>query len=192
MTAREFDPLRLDVLACAKAAAQLEGQWPLKAMDRLAAMAHSQSPPGTADVVAWTARAEQRSVPGGEAQPWLHLQATVSLTLECQRCLQPVSLAVRVDRSFVFVRGEAAASELDAQLEEDVLALPKFLDLRELVEDELLLTLPVVPRHEQCPQPPPTRSDDWRRWPPRSSTTSPACGTGSPRSARTRWWAWRR
>ena len=27
------------------------------------------------------------------------------------------------------------------------------MDLRELVEDELLLGLPLVPRHEDCPQP---------------------------------------
>jgi uncharacterized protein len=34
-----------------------------------------------------------------------------------------------------------------------VLALSKNLDLRELIEDELLLALPLVPRHEDCPQP---------------------------------------
>jgi uncharacterized protein len=34
-----------------------------------------------------------------------------------------------------------------------VLALPRTLDLRELVEDELLLALPLVPRHDTCPVP---------------------------------------
>ena len=37
------------------------------------------------------------------------------------------------------MRGEAAAEALDAEIEDDVLALSKSLDLRELVEDELLL-----------------------------------------------------
>ena len=36
---------------------------------------------------------------------------------------------------------------------DDVLALGRSLDLRELVEDELLLALPIVPRHEVCLQP---------------------------------------
>ncbi|MDP1159869.1 YceD family protein, partial [Klebsiella variicola] len=32
-------------------------------------------------------------------------------------------------------------------------ALPRHLDARELIEDELLLALPLVPRHANCPQP---------------------------------------
>ncbi|MGS0753455.1 YceD family protein [Roseateles sp. GG27B] len=42
---------------------------------------------------------------------------------------------------------------MDADSEDDVLVLPRYLDAQELVEDELLLALPLVPRHEQCPQP---------------------------------------
>ena len=45
-----------------------------------------------------------------------------------------------------FVRGEDAAAELDAESDFDVLTLTRSLDLRELVEDELLLALPLVPR----------------------------------------------
>ena len=33
------------------------------------------------------------------------------------------------------------------------LALPRHLDAKELIEDELLLALPLVPRHDQCPEP---------------------------------------
>ena len=44
--------------------------------------------------------------------------------------------------------------------EDDVLALTRALDLRELVEDELLLALPIVPRHEVCPEPLPQPADD--------------------------------
>jgi uncharacterized protein len=46
-----------------------------------------------------------------------------------------------------------------------VLALERALDLHELVEDELLLVLPMVPRHETCTPPagaatPPAPADD--------------------------------
>ena len=35
--------------------------------------------------------------------------------------------------------------------EEDLLAISREFDLRELIEDELLMALPVVPRHDECP-----------------------------------------
>ena len=47
-----------------------------------------------------------------------------------------------------FVDGEAQAEALDADSEDDVLALAPALDLRTLVEDELLLAWPIVPRHD--------------------------------------------
>ena len=73
--------------------------------------------------------------------------------MACQRCLAPVSTPASVDRWIRFVTGEAQAEALDAESEDDVLALPRWLDLAELVEDELLLALPIVPRHETCPAP---------------------------------------
>ena len=56
------------------------------------------------------------------------------------------------------MHGEDAAAQLDAASDDDVLALTRALDLRELIEDELLLGLPIVPRHDVCPAPltPPT------------------------------------
>ena len=60
---------------------------------------------------------------------------------------------MHIERSFRFVADEALASALDADAEEDVLALPQRLDLHALLEDELLLGLPLVPMHVICPQP---------------------------------------
>ena len=85
-------------------------------------------------------------------------EAQVALT--CQRCLQPVETPLELERSLRFVPGEAEAAALDADSEEDVLALPRWLDLRELAEDELLLALPIVPRHEQCPVPLPSAAGE--------------------------------
>ena len=67
----------------------------------------------------------------------------------------------QVERRIRFVDGEDAGGALDADSDDDVLALTPALDLHELVEDELLLALPLVPRHEVCPSrcraPQPTR-----------------------------------
>ena len=153
MSAREFDPFRLDVAAFAKAAGQLDGRWPLAQFDRLAESAVGGEGALEAGVVTWSARGEPRAMRGGEARVWIHLAAATSLPLECQRCLKPVDTALRLERSFLFGHGEDAAAQLDADSDDDVLALTRALDLRELIEDELLLALPIVPRHDVCPQP---------------------------------------
>ena len=146
------DPRRLDVAALAESAGELSGQLPLAAMSRLADMLHRESV-GADEQAQWNVRGEQRGSGSVPAQVWLHLHAGASFFLVCQRCLQPVATAIDAKRSFMFVVGEAAAAELDAQCEDDVLALTRELDLRELVEDELLLSLPLVPKHERCPSP---------------------------------------
>ena len=164
MAAREFDPFRLDVEAFAKEGASLDGHWPLAQLDRLAEAAHAE-PDSGADAVAdrevtWQVRGELRALRGGDLQIWLHLNAHTELPLECQRCLKPVVTAVDAERSFLFVRGEDAAAQLDADSEDDVLALTRALDLRELIEDELLLALPLVPRHDVCLSPLPMSAAD--------------------------------
>ena len=150
MTVRGFDPLRLDVEAFAKDAAALEGRWPLRQFLRVAQAAHSDAPPAEGDVVAWHLRGERRQSRGSESQTWLHLEAQSRLSMQCQRCLCPVAVALDVRRSLMFVVGEDTAAQLDADSEHDVLAMSRALDVRGLVEDELVLALPLVPRHEAC------------------------------------------
>ncbi|HWH80712.1 MAG TPA: YceD family protein [Burkholderiaceae bacterium] len=159
MNPREFDPLRLDVAAFAKADGRLDGHWPVAEFGRLAASAAAGAElPGE---VRWAARGEARAVRGDAPQVWLHLTASTHVPLQCQRCLEPVGVAVEVKRSFRFVHGEDDAAALDAESDDDVLALTRALDLRELLEDELLLALPLVPRHAVCPVPlaPPASAD---------------------------------
>ena len=149
---RPHDALRLDVAAFINDGDALSGNWPGSALQRLAEL---QAPPQDTplDDVAWQAQGERRPVTGGEAELWLTLRAQVPVWLTCQRCLQPMAQALSIDQRLRFVHGEARAEALDAEIEDDVLALSKALDLRGLVEDELLLALPIVPRHGVCPQP---------------------------------------
>lgn len=149
---RQHDPLRLDVAAFTGDGAQLAGRWPGASLPRLA---ESQNPPQDVALaeVDWAVQGERRAVTGGEAELWLALQAQAPVWLTCQRCLQPYALPLALDRRLRFVRGESQAETLDAEAEDDVLALSRSMDLRELVEDELLLALPIVPRHSVCPQP---------------------------------------
>lgn len=146
--AKPLDPRRLDIMAFARAAGALEGTLPLAALGRLA---ESSQPITEAPPVRWKVRAELRTPAGGAAEPWIHLQAQAQVQLICQRCLQAMPAALEVDCWFRFAPDEAAAAALDDEVEEDVLALSRAFDLLALVEDELLMALPLVPRHEQCP-----------------------------------------
>jgi uncharacterized protein len=153
MTSSAFDPLQLTVESFAKQGQVLEGLWPLALLTRLRESTHAQPNGDVPSDVAWQLRGESRAARSGPPEIWLHLQSSADVALTCQRCLQSVTQHISAERSFRFVHGEAAAAELDAQSEDDVLALSRFLDARDLTEDELLLSLPLVPRHDVCPQP---------------------------------------
>lgn len=148
---KQRDPRALDVRGLAADGGPLLGRWPLQSMSRLV----QGLAEGASDAaVDWSTEAESRPVTGGEPELWLRLQAQAGVTLQCQRCLGPMAQRLEVDRRFRFVRSEDEAERLDDESEEDVLALPPRLDLVELLEDELILALPLVPRHEgECPVP---------------------------------------
>lgn len=94
---------------------------------------------------------ELRTTHGMDGQVWLRLKASASLPLICQRCLHPVDVPLEVEREFRFVADEATAEALDSESEEDLLVLSREFNLHELIEDELIMVLPVVPRHKRCP-----------------------------------------
>jgi uncharacterized protein len=151
MRSDPLDPRRLDLPRFAESAATAEGRWPFELLARLGADA---PPAGSADVH-WSVRGERRAAVGDAPQIWLHLRASTVVRLTCQRCLQPLDQALEAERSLRFVADEAQAEREDEEAEEDVLAMPPrgCLDLLPLAEDELILALPLVPRHERCPQP---------------------------------------
>ena len=145
------DLRRLDVAEFARAGAQASGETPVSAMRRLH---ESTLPAGRAPAsVAWRVEGERASLGSAGRQPLLHVVAETTLPLECQRCLQAVEVPLQVDRRIFFVEGEDAAAALDADSDDDVLALSRAFDVPALIEDELLLALPIVPRHTACPQP---------------------------------------
>jgi uncharacterized protein len=152
-SARDLDPHRLDVGAFAATGGELAGDWPADRLKRLVAATLAPEDGAARPPVAWRASGERRILTGAGSQPSLSVCADTEVTLECQRCLQPMRVPLHAERRIFFVDGEDAAAALDAESEDDVLALTPALDLADLIEDELLLALPLVPRHEQCPEP---------------------------------------
>lgn len=147
--AKDFDPHRLDVRRFAEEGAELEANDGLQSFRRLA---QETQRPGDAAPVHWHARGELLNPRHVHPEVWVHLVADTTLPLVCQRCLNPVDVPLNVDRSFRFVPDEETAAAEDDDSEEDLLALSRSFDLVELVEDELLMELPVAPRHEVCPE----------------------------------------
>ncbi|RZL32411.1 MAG: DUF177 domain-containing protein [Rubrivivax sp.] len=153
MKSRAFVPEKLDIAALAHDDATLSGDWPAASLGRLADSAAPEAPAGGWPAVGWSLHGEIRQPKGAKAQTWLHLTARAQVALTCQRCLQPVEAGIEIDRWLRFVDTEAEAAALDVDSDDDVLALPRHMDARELIEDELLLALPLVPRHDVCPEP---------------------------------------
>lgn len=157
MTDSTTDAHALEVMAFCRQGGSLAGRWPLAAMTRLGSSLLGAPGDATVD---WQVTGSLLPVTGGEAEVWLHLQAGTTVSLQCQRCLQAMDDAITVDRRFRFVRTEAEALKLDEASEDDVLVLEPRLDMGTLLEDELILGLPIVPMHGQCPEPLRPMKDD--------------------------------
>jgi uncharacterized protein len=145
---RTFSPERLDLRAFAEDGAQLAGELPLSRLARLASEAREGAPD---PAVTWSAAGELRNPGHVQPQVWLRLQGATGLTMTCQRCLEAMEVPLAFDRAFRFVADEQTAAAEDEEAEEDVLAISRAFDLFGLLEDELLMEVPLVPRHERCP-----------------------------------------
>jgi uncharacterized protein len=148
---------RLNIPAFAAEGEPLIGNTLLQKMERLAQESSGLQPDLT---IKWQARAELRPGAGAEDDIWLHLTASSSIPLTCQRCMTPVDSPIEVDQWYRFVATEDIAMAEDDESEEDLLVLEPQFDLLAVLEDELIMALPVVPMHEACPVAVPMRAGE--------------------------------
>ena len=148
---RHLDARHLNVQALADTKQPFAGTTPLQNMERLAPESvglHDNK------AINWNIAAESRPGAGGQPDVWLHLQADVVLALTCQRCLAPSNTPVAVNQWYRFVADEDTAMAQDDASEEDLLVMTPQFDALQVLEDELLMALPLVPMHEVCPTQP--------------------------------------
>ena len=139
---------RLNMQAFAREGVPLIEITPLQNMERLAQEAQALEP----DLMLnWEARAELRPGSGAEEDVWLHMVASASVPLVCQRCMGTVATPLEVDQWYRFVASEEIAMAEDDESEEDLLVMTPHFDLLAVLEDELLMALPLVPMHDECP-----------------------------------------
>jgi len=131
-------PPHIDPRKLADRAATLEGEWPLVQFSRLCEQLVS-------DAGSVQARLEF----GRDEQGLIVMRGNLEVEVQmvCQRCLEPVLLPVHSEFVYAVLREGASAEGLPKAY--DALELGEDpLDLLELVEDELLLALPIVPAHD--------------------------------------------
>jgi uncharacterized protein len=144
----------LDIFEFARHQRSAVGSVSLACLPRLLA----EVPPDAAQLPAaldWQARGSVKPQAGEAAQHderWLDLSVDGAVWLECQRCLAPhlQVLEVKVRYRIVETEAEADAAPLDDD-EADVIVGSRQFDLVDLIEEEVLLSLPLVPKHAVCP-----------------------------------------
>ncbi|HSG64603.1 MAG TPA: YceD family protein [Gammaproteobacteria bacterium] len=118
--------------------AELTGDLKVAQLTRLHSLLHTDA----GEIVAVRAKLGRTN----RGQLMMSLSFDVKLKLVCQRCLEPVEIAVDEQVEWGVVESEseraALASGVDALVLED-----ERIQLAALVEDEIILSLPMVPRH---------------------------------------------
>jgi uncharacterized protein len=132
----------IDGFEFAAAGAKQQGVLPLSSFPRLR------------DVLASDAGEAAFSLEGvrdTHGRPSLSVKVQATLQLRCQRCLEPLPLAVDSDSVLVLA---ATQAEIDADPEgmdaPDRVLAGHEMPVADLVEDELILAVPYAPRHDAC------------------------------------------
>ena len=150
------DPREFDVFEFARSGRQAAGAVRVSQLPRMLNEVPADAPDRDTGF-SWQAEGSTQSElqdDGAEGQqPYLRLAVHGSAWLECQRCLAPYEQAFDVDATYRLVGSEAEADEFPLDDDEvEVIVGSRQFDLVDLIEEELLLSLPLVPKHEVCPQ----------------------------------------
>lgn len=130
-------PLKIDPFRFAEHALRLSGFLRLEELTRVAPSLSSSEGVVEVELAFGVDEQEIRFVRG---------QLTTCLILQCQRCLEPFKYAIINDFVLGIVHAEDEAEQLPKRYE-PLVAMSGELFLKDLVEEELLVSLPLVPMH---------------------------------------------
>ena len=89
-----------------------------------------------------------------EEKSWLQVDIAGEPVLYCQRCLEGVKFPLVISsRLQLIAPGEEWPDDDLADDSADAIEAEKALAVLSLIEEEVLLALPIAPRHEQCESP---------------------------------------
>lgn len=99
---------------------------------------------------------------------WLELHLDAKLSLLCQRCLGPMAFREQATRRFKLVpKGQPLGDPAEEPDDIEEIHAEEDLDVAALVEDEIILTLPMVAVHEdgKCAAPQSAQDDGEKKSP---------------------------
>ena len=132
----------IDGLEFARTGSRLHGAWPVAGFSRLRDVLRTDE---------GTLQYELLGVAQERGYPALRLRIGGALQLVCQRCLGTLEFPLHIDVSvqLAATQAEVDAEPLEAAGPERIVA-SREMPVRDLVEDELLLAIPLAPRHDHC------------------------------------------
>lgn len=132
----------VDVYALARTSGQIVGAMPIVQMQRL--MPILAEPSGR---VAF----DFRGLIDSKGRPAAELRIEARLRLYCDRCAEPVDVITGETGKFYFVPDQQALEAVPIEdVDEEPLIGSERFDLADLVEDQVILSLPMTPRHAVC------------------------------------------
>lgn len=135
----------IDLRALARDGRLVQGEVPVSRLGRLAGSV--LEPSGT---VVFSFQGERDD----EGKLYVDLRIQAGLVLECQRCLGALEWPCDVQNRLLLLRPGDPLPEDELENDAvDALEVEPLTDLLALVEDEVLLALPLVPRHDDCEPP---------------------------------------
>lgn len=131
-------PEQIDPFRFAEQNRHVSGSLTLKDMPRLSANLHSND---------YLAEVDMQFGKDEEGTVYLKGHVKTSLILQCQRCMEPVVYEIIADFLLGVVKTLEEANALSKRYEPTI-AKEGSLVVRDLIEDELILNLPIIPKHE--------------------------------------------
>lgn len=132
-------PVRLNPFRLSELEQSLEGFVKLSGMKRLSEVVVGEVGEAQCELEFWKPQAREFR---------LRLTVKAEIPLQCQRCLDVYQHKVDSDVELVLLHTEAEV-ELVSDEFEPYLVHDETLDISTLVEDELLLSVPAIPRHPE-------------------------------------------
>lgn len=137
-----IEPLVIDPVRFARDGSSVAGKLPLSGMPRLR------------DVLSDREGAVSYAVQGymsAKGQPVLCVSLTGDLAVPCQRCLEELRLHVDTRREIVLLPRATDPDPTEGEDDNiDFMPSTSSLDLHDLVEQEVVLSLPMAPRHAEA------------------------------------------
>ena len=119
-------------------------------IDQLPRLAKEASVVLKGDGFEWDVQSHFEDSPGSEPLQTLDLGLKGRIHLICQRCLQDCAVDLAEKRRFVLLATEDLADDYPIEDEErEALAASQHFNLLETIEDEILLSLPLIPKHPE-------------------------------------------